>query len=167
MSHSKSRILRQSLVLVFGTCSTLLFTGCSTTGPKFSALTAEPGKAVVYIYRPNRFVGSPQTFSIWVNQKHLTSLTNGGYFAYTTDPGEQHFEYKTEISVFNFGAIALIEKKGDLIDFVAEADRTYYVKYQLTGAPSLKHAIPCKAALVDEGTALQEIAKCKMTESST
>jgi len=129
MTHSRVKLFKQSLVAILGICAPLLFTGCSTSGPKFSTLTAEPGKAVVYIYRPERFVGTLNSYSIWVNQKHLRSLSNGGYFAYITDQDEEHFEYKTEVNALNLGALVLLEKKGDLIDFFAEADRTYYVKY--------------------------------------
>ena len=60
--------------------------------------------------------------------------------------------------------VTLMEKKGEILTFHAEADETYYVKFEITNKLSLKHFNVCKAELQKEEIALPEINKCKKTK---
>ena len=166
MKNERLKFTKYFLVVILGTGAVLQLTGC-TTGPKFMPVTSIPGKSVVYIYRPSKFIASGNAFHIWVNQKHLTDLSSGGYFVYTTEPGEQCLEYKTAKNPLNFGLITLLEKKEELIKFNAEADTTYYLKFETTNSVNLKHFVVCKAKIIDEGVALKQISKCKKTKPAS
>ncbi len=122
--------------------------GCSSTGPIYTSVESVPAdKALVYIYRPNSFVGGGVYFDIHDGDTVVTTLRNGGYFPYIRDPGEVELWAKTE----SRSAVTLDLKPGD----------TQYVKGGvgvgfLVGRPSL--------TIVDAETGASEIKECKLLE---
>ncbi len=62
-------------------------TGCSATGKAFMPIEQTQDKALIYIYRPDRFLGSGNVWYLSDDEKQITMVNNGGWFAYTRIPG--------------------------------------------------------------------------------
>ena len=89
----------------------LLLSGCASLGPQFSGVATVPsGKALVYLYRPNKFAGGGASYLVHVNDTLVTRLYNNGYYAYVTDPGETRVWAKTETTA----SVTLDLKPGDI-----------------------------------------------------
>jgi hypothetical protein len=73
--------------------------GCAPTlGQVYKNVEAVPSnKALVYIYRPSG-MGAAVYYDVKANGKVVTTLYNGGYYPYFTDPGEIEFSAETEAS---------------------------------------------------------------------
>lgn len=57
-----------------------------------------PGKTQVVFFRRSAFVGAALGGRVRVGEKPIGNLTAGRYFLYVTDPGEQTFTVKTEVT---------------------------------------------------------------------
>lgn len=103
-------------------------TGCSATGKSFTPIEQEKDKAVIYIYRPDRFLGSGNVWYLSDNEKQLTMVNNGGWFAYHKNPGTVTFYSNLRPGV---GTIlpGMLDSDKKMITFDLEAGRTYYVKF--------------------------------------
>lgn len=77
--------------------SFIFLQGCATLGPAFQKTETIPdGVGLVYIYRPDSFIGAAVAYDVKVGETVITELPNGGYFAYFSNPGEVEFWAKTE-----------------------------------------------------------------------
>lgn len=124
----------------------LLLGGCATLGPVYQKVATVPeGMGLVYVYRPNSFVGGAVAYDVKVGEAVVTTLHNGGYYPYLVKPGEVEFWAKTE----SRSAVTLDVKAGEV----------YYVKGTVgvgffVGRPHLM--------VVPAATAEKEIAECKL-----
>jgi hypothetical protein len=131
------------LGLTLGLTSLLL--GCATTGPAYQEVPIPAGKAVVYIYRPQSFLGAALTYLVYANQIPVVNLRNGGYLPYFSGPGKILFSAETETQ-----SVAII---------AVEAGKSYYLKGTLqmgilVGRPDLQQ--------VPELIGRAEIVNCKL-----
>ncbi len=101
-------------------------TGTPTANPalgvQFKQAEIPAGKAVVYIYRPEGYGkgGLAMPFGVMVNGKDITTLIEGGYYAYICDPGQIAFV------VHEIGFMA--PKDTSSVSVNAEAGQAYYLK---------------------------------------
>lgn len=131
---------------------TMLFvvslTACGSLGHKFDGkISPNKDEAVVYFYRPSKFIGGGVYYDVKENNQIITTLYNGGYYPHKTSQGTKYYTAKTEGS--------------DEISFPVEKGKIYFVRGKvkmgvLIGRPSLK--------LVPEDKALQEIQDCRIVE---
>ncbi|MGH7407871.1 MAG: DUF2846 domain-containing protein [Candidatus Methylomirabilales bacterium] len=72
--------------------------GCAPSlGAAFANVQTVPDQAaVVYIYRPSKFIGGGVGYDVKANGVVVTTLYNGGYYPYIAKPGEIEFSAKTE-----------------------------------------------------------------------
>lgn len=72
---------------LFASCFSLL--SCSTTsGPVFKGTVLKEQQAIIYFYREFAVAGAVLSAYVAVDGKEVASLSNGGYFAYLTRPGQ-------------------------------------------------------------------------------
>ena len=136
-------------------------TSASTLGASFKGETIPADKAIVYIYRPSppgglagcvaADVGIP--FGLKASGKAVTTLTQGGYYAYVTEPGNIEF---TAIEDKYSGPLAA--KSPFSITLDAKAGQTYYLKGSHT------HGLNVSLSLVSvsQGVGSKEIVNCKL-----
>ncbi len=87
----------------------------SAQGEPFRAIPGPPpGKALIVVYRPSRFVGAAVQLTLMDGEKAVTSLLNAGYYVYPRDPGPLTLWAKTEV-----------RKE---VSISVEAGKTYFVK---------------------------------------
>lgn len=96
-----------------------VMSGCATEGPAFVKVENIPAdKGLVYIYRSSSFKGGAVSYDVHVKDKAedkvATHLTNGGYFPYFANPGENEVWAKTEAK----SSVTVDVKPG----------QTYYIK---------------------------------------
>lgn len=79
---------------------TLAMAGCAAPleGPPFKPVAAAPGKAIVYVYRPDRAFNLAGYPEIFINGEKKFPLLNNGYAALVLPPGE--YEIKAEGTQF-------------------------------------------------------------------
>jgi hypothetical protein len=124
----------------------VILTGCMTLGPEFKKIETFPdNKAIVYIYRPDSFIGGGVAYDVKVGETPIITLYNGGYYPYFSEPGEIEFWAKTEA------------KSSVTIDI--KPNTSYYIKGTvgvgfLVGRPHL--------IVVAPEVAKNEIEKCKL-----
>jgi Protein of unknown function (DUF2846) len=104
---------------------------------------AAPQYAIVYIYRPSKFVGRALEPSVFVDDTELARMDNGRYFALKLKPGK-HLVHMTS------------EKKGFAIDM--GAGNTYYFRVGIEAGMWKGQG---KITLEDPERALPEIRKLK------
>jgi hypothetical protein len=124
--------------------------GCAASGPKFQeAASPASGQALIYIYRPGKFMGGGVAFDVHEGKKEadhaITTLQSGGYFPYYAPPGEVTLWAKTESSAS--------------VTLDVKADKTYYVRGSvgvglIVGRPSLE--------VVDAAKGAAEVKDCKL-----
>lgn len=118
----------QSLVVV---CAAVLF-GCGgPLGEVYKRTEAIPsGKTLTYIYRIPAFVGGIYPVGIYVNGKEITSLSEGTYYPYISDPGEVEVSTKMAIA------------RGDAVTVDGKAGQVYYLEvWARSGGFSMQAAI--------------------------
>lgn len=139
------KLIRTLGLLVMGLLLSALY-GCASLGDAFQPVANVPAdKALVYIYRPNKFVGGGAYYTVRANDKPITKLYNGGYYPYIANPGELQISAKTEST----SSVTLDLRPGDI----------QYVKGMigvgfLMGRPNL--------TLVDAAVGGAEIKECKL-----
>ena len=129
-----------------------LITGCAATGPTYTAMETIPeGKALVYIYRPQKFMGGGVYFDVHAGNRHahqeIVTLKNGGYFPYITDPGEMELWAKTEST----SSVTLDLNAGD----------TSYVRGSVGVGAFIGRP---KLTIVDNAVGAAEVRECKLLE---
>lgn len=71
-------------ISVFGA---ILLSACAG-GPKFDSVkAAAKDKALIYVYRPNRFGGAARSPDIYANSVKIGTIRNAGYFSAEVEPG--------------------------------------------------------------------------------
>lgn len=128
----------------------LLLSGCSATGPVYEKIDTVPeGKALVYIYRPGKFMGGGVVFDVHAgsleDDTEIVELKSGGYFPYFAPPGELQLWARTESTT----SLTLDLQPGDR----RYVRGTVGVGF-LLGRPHLTE--------VDEQTGAEEIRECKL-----
>lgn len=110
---------RKSFTLLFFVLFLTFLSGCSAKGPAFTRIdNISADKGLVYIYRVPSFKGSAISYDITVDETAITTLQNGGYFPYQTNPEEIEFSASTEAS--------------NAVTLDVEAGLTYYIKGSLS-----------------------------------
>ncbi|MEO7859471.1 MAG: DUF2846 domain-containing protein [Nitrospirales bacterium] len=109
------RFVVQSLVIV---CAAILF-GCGggQLGEVYKRAESIPSdKTLIYIYRIPAFVGGIYPVGIDVNGKEITSLSEGAYYPYLSDPGEVEVSTKMAIA------------RGESVTVDGKAGQVYYLE---------------------------------------
>lgn len=105
-----------------------IITGCGATGKAYVASTPTSGHALIYIYRLGRVPGSANAWYLSANGTRITTVTNGGYFAYDAKPGNVTFSAKLRPSILNF-LFAIFMPEEEMITVNVEPDNVYFVKF--------------------------------------
>jgi hypothetical protein len=126
--------------------SFLLITGCASLGPIYSKVDKIPDNTgIVYLYRPSSFIGGGVSYDVKIGDIVITTLYNGGYYPYYSQPGEKEFWAQTESK----SSVTLDVRSG----------QTYYIKGTIgvgfiVGRPHLMVVAP--------EIAEKEISDCKL-----
>jgi hypothetical protein len=138
-----------------------LLSGCAT-GPRFAGPVAVPdGKAVVYVYRERRGLGSGGSPDIFINGEKVVKLISGGFYIYYADPGDVVFS--NQFAIGPLGILwAVVDriaeaKKRAILQFQAEAGKTYYVEWSLGYKVALRE--PEQASKILQDCSLLDSAK--------
>lgn len=140
----------QGLLALVSAVFLVILSGCSATGPVYQKVDSVPdGQALVYIYRPGKFIGGGVVYDVHAgsvtDDTEIVELRSGGYYPYFAPPGELQLWAKTE----SMTSLTLDLNAGD----------RRYVKGTvgvgfLVGRPKLTE--------VDEQTGAREIKECKL-----
>jgi hypothetical protein len=109
------RFVVQSLVVI---CAAIL-SGCGggQLGEIYKGAESIPSdKTLIYIYRIPAYVGGIYSVDIDVNGRKLTSLSEGTYWPYLSDPGE--VEVSTQMAV----------ARGESVTVDGKAGQAYYLE---------------------------------------
>jgi hypothetical protein len=142
MKRQSAKII--SIFILFVVVSFL--NGCVALGPEFKKIETFPeNKGIVYIYRPDSFIGGGVAYDVKVGNTPITTLYNGGYYPYFSEFGEIEFWAETET------------KSSVTLD--VKPNQSYYIKGTvgigfLIGRPHL--------IVVAPEVAKNEIEKCKL-----
>ena len=151
---------RRQINFLFGLSTALLIAstlaGCSATGKTFVPVEPQANTALIYIYRPDRFLGCGNVWYLSANGAQVTAIRNGGWFAYHSEPGDVTFYSNLQPGVGTILQGATDSDK-EMITISAEAGKTYFVKFdhEMSG-PYMK--------LVDNRTGESEIQGLKLME---
>src|ERR1017187_800738 len=119
-----------------------------------------PGKALIYIYRVGRFVGSASHDHLFINGVYLAYLLNGEYAWMEVAPGTAVVTGMPQMyygSLIQSAGAALNEarkKENERIRLDVEKDKTYYMKWT-----SGTMATGIKVTLQDPGVGAREMSK--------
>jgi hypothetical protein len=123
--------------------------------------TPSPGKALIYIYRTGRFVGSAAHDHLYVNGVYLAYLKSSEYAGMEVDPGTVVVTGATEmyyaggVVVSSYAGIKNgTKKENERIRLDVEAGKTYYLKWT-----SGSMATGIKVVLQDPGIGAKEMSK--------
>lgn len=138
----------------------LALAGCAAaTGPLFQqASSPEPGKALIYIYRPNSFVLSARTAYLHVNAKKVADLSTEGYTKILLEPGTYKLRQTWPFDLVGFRDLEL--------PLVVEASKTYYYRFQSFAGgraecPSGGFCYAWSLRQVTAADAMPEISQCR------
>jgi len=128
-------------------------TSASTLGASFQKEKILADKAVVYIYRPagSGAGGVAIPFGVKAGDKVVTTLSQGGYCAYSTEPGQ------IEFTTFEIGFGAPTSTSSITVD--AKAGQAYYLK----GSHGKGLGGRANLASVSPEVGASEIVNCKLT----
>lgn len=141
--------------------------GCAAglKGPNFQAITdISEDKALIYVYWPDEDLRTE--FAIKANQVRITTLKNGGYFAYETEPGEIKLSANVNFKMFVTGALEAATAPSTDLNINVEPRLTYYVKCSGLAPKflslSMTHGQRLGMSLVPEGPGAAQIQYCKL-----
>jgi len=166
-AESAFHILATNLLVFFA----LLFLGGMTPASAQDAKPAPPpaapsaGKALVFIYRVGRFTGSASHDHLYVNGVYLAYLKNNEYAGTEVDPGTVVVTGLPEmytVDVFTAAGAAVndaTKKMNERIRFVAEAGKTYYLKWT-----SSTMATGIKVTQMDPAVGAKEMSKLHLSK---
>ncbi len=125
----------------------LLLQACANLGEQYQPVNPPTDEAIVYFYRPSRFVGGGASFDIKENGNTIVTMYNNGYYPHQTTIGEHTYSVE---SLENTDSVTLNVEKGE----------SYYISSMLNwgmivGRPSL-------AVVSNKERALSEIKECKI-----
>jgi hypothetical protein len=115
-------------------------------------------KALIYLYRPKRYVGSANIYRITVNGKPVADMKAGTRLPYAVPPGRVTLQGRSLPSVLNIGlALGLMEKPN--IAFDIAAGKVYFidVKTGFAGGPQFE--------FVDAHAGLEAVKGLRMAQS--
>jgi|ERR1035438_2025648 hypothetical protein len=151
-------------------CALTLF-GSLTVGvaqsskPAAPPTSPSPGKALIYIYRVGKFVGSASHDHLYVNGVYLAYLKNSEYAGMEVDPGTvvvtgfPEMYYAGGVVVSSYAGIKNATKKeNERIRLDVEAGKTYYLKWT-SGAM----ATGIKVTPQDPGVGAKEMSKLHLS----
>ena len=124
---------------------------------QLGAVQAPADKALIYLYRPERFGGSANTYRITLNDTPVADMRIGTRLAVPVLPGPTTLQGESMANILNIGlAFGMMEKPN--IAFETEAGRVYFidVKTGFAGGP--------KFEFVDATTGLEAIESLKLAE---
>ncbi len=129
-----------------------LMSGCAASGPIFEpAAPAIDDQALIYIYRPGKFMGGGVAFDIHASagsdDVEIVTLKSGGYFPYYVSPGELELWGKTESK----SSVTLDVRAGDV----------QYVRGSVGAGIIMGRP---KLSVVDAETGAAEIKECKLLQ---
>lgn len=110
-----------------------------TAATTTSATSQDDSKAMIYVYRPGKFMGRALEPSVFLDEKKLVDMDNARYFVLKLDPGRH---------------ILRSNEKNSEIDQTWEAGKTYYVKITIAGGTWKGHG---QMGMVTEKLALTEM----------
>ena len=154
------RNARVHIKFLFGLSLALLIActiaGCGATGKRFVPVEPVADTALIYIYRPSRFLGSGNIWYLKTNGAQVTAVRNGGWFAYHSKPGDVTFysNLRPGVGTVLYG---MLDSDKEMITLSVEAGTTYYVKFD-------HHMSGPYMELVDKSTGESEIQGLKMME---
>jgi hypothetical protein len=135
------------------------------TKPAPPPTTPSPGKALVYIYRVGRVVGSAAHDHLYINRVYWAYLKNSEYAWMEVDPGNVAVTGSTEmyyaggITMSTYAAIKDgTKKENQRIRFDAETGKTYYLKW--TSEPL---GTGVKVTMMDAGQGAKEMSKLHLS----
>lgn len=112
----------------------VLASGCAAAGPRFAKLPPSTNEAVIYVYRQSFIAGSANVWDLYANGAPIAEVSNGGYVAYVTDPGNVTFSAKLRPGILLLTSLLIREE--ELITVYAEPGESYYVRFNL--GPSME-----------------------------
>ena len=140
------KIFKASLNMGFLVISIMIFQSCAARGPVFQKIETIPENiSLVYIYRPEKFIGALVSYDIKAGDEYVVNLQNGGYFPYITKPRPVEFWAETEAK----SSVSLVIKPG----------REYYIRGTVVAGIFIGRP---KLEVVSPENAKQEILKCKL-----
>jgi len=161
------------LRLLFIVLSLGMLAGCAATGPTAQGkapqvvqpsataigadIVAQLGmvqvptdKALIYLFRPERYIGSANTYQITVNGTPIADMRIGTRAPYLVPPGQATLQGRSLANILNIGlSLGLMEEP--FIAFVVEAGKVYFIDVQtgFAGGPQFE--------FVDATTGLEAI----------
>ena len=107
-------------------------------------------KALIYLYRPDRFAGSGNTYQISINRKPVADMSVGTRLYYAVPPGHTTLQGWTLVNILNIGLGFLLMEKPDIV-LDTKAGEVYFVdiKTGFAGGPQFD--------LVDDATGLEAV----------
>lgn len=95
-----------------------VLSGCTVGGAAFQKVgTIQQDEAVVYVYRPQAFVGGGVMYDLYADGKKLTTLVHTSYVPYVTPAGNVTFRVITAVHGYQA-----------TLDLKTEPGKTYYVR---------------------------------------
>lgn len=108
--HKKATRYRNPLMLGL----LLALTGCAATGPVFTSIEIAPAdKALVYVFRPSRFVQSGNNYTVNISPSAETRrLQNGGWQQVVLRPGVYMLDAVDQFGFIRCAGVTLELKAG-------------------------------------------------------
>lgn len=98
--------------------SALVLSGCTVGGAAFQKVgEIRQDEAVVYLYRPQAFVGGGVMYDLYANGQKLTTLVHTSYIPYKAPAGN-----------VTFRAITAVHRYQATLELKTEPGKTYYVR---------------------------------------
>ena len=159
--------------VIVATLTALLVTACATGHPFKMEAPSGDNRALIYVYRPAKFLSAGETPDIFINGKKALALVNGGYSLLRLAPGRYQVEIKKPSGPFAFMVSDLSSK----VEFNVERSSSYYVRWTPELLDSSFIFVPVGSGtvlgsfrregnmtLVNEQTALSELPNCNYLE---
>lgn len=137
--------LKQFVIAIL---SVFVLSACTIGGAAFQKVgSIKQDEAVVYLYRPQAFVGGGVMYDIYANGQKLTTLVHTSYVPYVAPAGNITFRAQTAVHGYQ-----------TVLDIKTEPGKIYYVR---GGTDRIKggHHLPT-LTLVSNEVGEAEIARC-------
>jgi hypothetical protein len=149
-----------STVLAIPCLITLFLSGCAT-GEKFSKETPSAvSEALIYVYRPQGFIGIAQRPDLKIDGKFVGSVASGGFLVQRVPLGVHELVLTGEGNAFKWNYPTRV------IAVATMASKNYYYRYKPRSATTYSNTIVHFYAfeLIPESDALKELADLKRAE---
>lgn len=109
-------------------------------------------------------LGAADSYEVFVNDKEVVRMTNGGYYVHTLEPGPVAVAHRPGYGPLNVVAVAGIRALGPdktgLVSFNAEPNAAYYIEWKVEGRGP-------KMEMRDYEVAINALKDCKLLEASS